>query len=458
MKPFRDDYTDFSFREVDSKTMKVWITNNLDIQFNLTPSFSDEFVSPQFGGGQLYGGTTITSTPLPAIRCVAIDVTMNEWRAISEWLSPFATGRLRFSFNNKTYYNAKVGSAISGVSWIRANTKSHLGDLYIIQFSISFVTVGDYAALGIVDIAELGRSTTFGKLIMDAEGNLLHDAEDYSITGTNTSYTDVSQYANNPYYFPFILAEDTVSQQIEKYLVYNTGAYDAYPNFKIDDIGAGFRIVVDGLTIYDYDLNYLRAILGAEVYGSTGLVMYNGRMLESARDANGFKLLRSNYNRGRCVIKSGKPELFMGRVVNDVDDKDDIGDELKIYLDLPAPKYDRYGENYSISLFTEVRDGEFGADIYPITLDGVEYPILLKDHLFVKEGDKNSTIEPDSEGRIVLTIRKWMGQADSVYKKSNTKVYVSICNYSTVLVQQPNTVGNGSSLKGQFIMQTRGAI
>jgi hypothetical protein len=93
---FRDDYTDFYFNNLSSRNFKVWITNSNDLQINFAPSFSDTFTSPSFTQSRYYEGTKIEKQDIQ-VKMAAIGVTKQEWRAITEWLSPLAIGPLVFS-------------------------------------------------------------------------------------------------------------------------------------------------------------------------------------------------------------------------------------------------------------------------------------------------------------------------------------------------------------------------
>ena len=144
---YRDNYTDFIYNEVRSSNMKVWITNRNDISMAATPKFQDTFVSPTFGQGRYLTSTSVTQTDF-TLKCIAIYVTMQEWRAIQQWLSPLSSGKLQFQFNQFTYYYVKVSQQITGTTFVAGKMDKLLGDLYIIEFSITFTTVDDYAALG----------------------------------------------------------------------------------------------------------------------------------------------------------------------------------------------------------------------------------------------------------------------------------------------------------------------
>ena len=145
--PFRDNYTNFWFNDISSETMKVWVTNNKDLQFQLTPSFSDTFVAPVAARTRYHTGTTFTSSDIQ-VKCIAIGVTMQDWRAIQAWLNPLVRGRLHFDFNDKTYYDVKIKQQIKGNVFVAGSAPSLEGDSYNIEFTVDFTTVGDWAALG----------------------------------------------------------------------------------------------------------------------------------------------------------------------------------------------------------------------------------------------------------------------------------------------------------------------
>lgn len=192
---FRDEYTDFTFNGIRSSQMKVWITNSHDIKLAATPEFTDTFITSSFGSGQTYSQTNMTKTTF-SLKCLAIDVTLNDWRAIQGWLSPSVIGRLEFDFNDRTYYNAKISKAISGTTFVRGRVDKLLGDLHIVEFSIDFTTVDDYAALGLVSVGVIGKK--FGDAI---------DPTNYP----DIKYT-VESVANNKYYLPsFYKLIDTIS-------------------------------------------------------------------------------------------------------------------------------------------------------------------------------------------------------------------------------------------------------
>lgn len=145
--PFRDKYTNFWFNDISSETMKVWLTNSKDIEFKATPNFTDAFVNPVSSQIRYHTGTTFSSNDFQ-LKCIAIGVNMLEWRAIENWLSPLAKGKLQFEFNDNTYYDVKVSKQVKGTSFIAGTNHILNTDTYNIEFTVEFTTTSDWAALG----------------------------------------------------------------------------------------------------------------------------------------------------------------------------------------------------------------------------------------------------------------------------------------------------------------------
>lgn len=192
---FRDEYTDFTFNGVQSSQMKVWITNSRDLQFRLTPEFSDTFITPSFSNTQILNSTNITKSTF-SLKCIAINITMQDWRAIQGWLSPTAVGRLSFDFNTGTYYNAKIDKSISGTTFVKSGGNRNVSDRYIIEFTVGFTTVGDYAALGEVNVGVLEKN--FGNTLETWDTESQDDDLKYKIESVS----------NNCYFMPSIIKLD----------------------------------------------------------------------------------------------------------------------------------------------------------------------------------------------------------------------------------------------------------
>lgn len=228
---FRDNYTDFSFNDLHSENFKVWITNNHDLKHNMTPKFKDQFNTPTYGQFRYYEGSTIENQDI-TLNCVALNITAEEWRAITEWLSPLTIGKLRFSWNPKYYYMVKISKNIVGEQWVLNKVDPILGELYHVTFTIDFTTTQDWAALGEnnEDIVVRSVSNGYEKDSLDditsaAEGDIyyIQDQNKYYICnetyadGFDTSYWTELSYSdsifNNGYYMPSIISLPRVCEK-----------------------------------------------------------------------------------------------------------------------------------------------------------------------------------------------------------------------------------------------------
>lgn len=223
---FRDNYTNFSFNDLHSKNFKVWITNKNDLKRNMTPNFTDKFNTPTYGQVRYYEGTTIDKQDI-TFNCVAINITANEWRAITNWLSPLAVGKLRFDWNPHYYYVVKLSKAITGEYWALNNVDPILGNLYNVTFSVSFSTVYDWAAMGSpsesaihYSIPEDNIKDNWDEIVSAEVGNIFKIKDDYykcikKVTSASaldefneeywTPVTHDSSIFNNSYLVPTII-------------------------------------------------------------------------------------------------------------------------------------------------------------------------------------------------------------------------------------------------------------
>lgn len=156
---FRDNYTDFWFDDKNSVAFNVWMTNQHDIQNNLSPTFTDKFTTPTYAQQRYYEGTTFSQQDLE-VKCAAIGITRDDWRAIAEWFSPLKTGKLVFCWNPSHYYMVKVSKQPTNTIWALNRVDSVRGELYIVTFELQFTTVGDWAALTQPSVINFDLSVT----------------------------------------------------------------------------------------------------------------------------------------------------------------------------------------------------------------------------------------------------------------------------------------------------------
>lgn len=257
---FRDTYTDFSFDEIKSENFKVWITNNKDLQRSMSPNFSDKFNSPTYGQTRFYEGTTIDKQDFK-LSCAAINITLNEWRAITEWLSPLKSGKLRFDWNDKYYYMVKISKSITGSMFIKSKIDSVMGDLYTITFTVEFTTINDWAALGpycwqenyeLVTVDE--NSTTKVRNVNPSIYNNSYYIPQFieRIDGDNSK-----EYATD-YYISSINPDDKMTISIHNNNIYYYDTYESAEGGGEDGLLwkiSGDKVKVDGTKQYKHSFN-----------------------------------------------------------------------------------------------------------------------------------------------------------------------------------------------------------
>lgn len=224
---FRDKYTNFTFNDLKSENFHVWLTNKHDIKYNLSPRFTDKFNTPTLGQIRYYEGTQIDQQEIN-IQCAAIDITLDEWKAITEWLSPLKIGKLRFEWNPHYYYLTKISKQITAEVWNKSRIDPVLGNLYIVTFNITFTTINDWAALSdasegfvlrqddpkyeVDDILSLDKATQ-GDIYYDKETKRYYECIQTVTNTINPVNSDKywedctvnDSMFNNQYYMPIII-------------------------------------------------------------------------------------------------------------------------------------------------------------------------------------------------------------------------------------------------------------
>lgn len=222
---FKDSYTHFSFNELNSDNFKVWVTNNHNLKHNMTPNFKDQFDTPTYGQFRYYKGSTIENQDIQ-LSCIAINVTQNDWRAITEWLSPLTIGKLRLHWNPQYYYMVKVGKQITGEQWVFNKVDPILGNLYNVTFTINFTTVNDWAALGesnedivVRSVLNAYTKSSLESIPQATKNDIYYITNENKYYICNTTYdsyeykesywtllTHNSSIFNNSYYMPSIIS------------------------------------------------------------------------------------------------------------------------------------------------------------------------------------------------------------------------------------------------------------
>lgn len=255
---FRDTYTDFSFDEIKSENFKVWIINNKDLQRSMSPNFSDKFNSPTYGQIRFYEGTTIDKQDFK-LSCAAINITLNEWRAITEWLSPLKSGKLRFDWNDKYYYMVKISKSITGSMFIKSKIDSVMGDLYTITFTVEFTTINDWAALGPYCWQENYKLVTVNEnsTVRNVNPSIYNNSY-YIPQFIERIEDDNSKEYSADYYIPSINPDDKITISIHNNNIYYYDTYDSAEGGGEDGLlwmMPGNKVKVDGTKSYQHGFN-----------------------------------------------------------------------------------------------------------------------------------------------------------------------------------------------------------
>jgi hypothetical protein len=240
---FRDNFTDFAFNDIESKAMKVWITNARDIQEQLVASFQDHFITPSYTDGRHYAGTSITSQTL-TVKCAAVEITEKEKRNISQWLNPRAVGALTFGFDPYHYYNVKVASEIVADKWVRGRYHKELGGYtYIYNFTIKFITTDDWCKLG--HPVNLDLNSIF--FTTEETNKLIHPFQEISnYSNIEDAYNIFSNF-NNSYALPYVLpVKECFIQEPQEYDL------EKKPNISELDSSLGNFVSIDEDYVYAY--------------------------------------------------------------------------------------------------------------------------------------------------------------------------------------------------------------
>ena len=153
------------------------INSGDDLKFSSAPEFSDGFATPNLGDHSIYTGTTVSSKTF-SFRVALKENTYAEFQDVLKWLDKEATGYLIFDYNGDFGYMVKVAS-IGEASYV-----VQYDDKYNIEFDISFVTIGDWAAY------ELESGVLYRK-----PKNVNIAAESFTVTWTsdNAAMTNISK-------------------------------------------------------------------------------------------------------------------------------------------------------------------------------------------------------------------------------------------------------------------------
>jgi len=495
--PFRDEYTNFNFDNQDSSAFKVWVTNNRDIKIALTPDFSDSFISPQFGGVRYLNGTTVNKTDI-TVNCIAINVNMNEWRAICNWLAPNKIGKLNFDFNKNSYYNVKLSKGVSSSSFYNMGVHDKFnGDYRIIEFTLEFTTVGDYAAIGntnstslewkeeadvnyinnyycrnyVIEPQEISNWGYVGNITIDFrdvdsgtyqfgpynKDTGIHNILLYINISENQfrwsdDQTETWNNFNGLYTFPsgyYYLSIEGPNEGpplpvFQKAHLFNVGEYDEYPILVLNGIKKGFKVYFNNDLFYHYEFYHDTKKNNIVIDTKTGIVSYRGRPLEASRSFDGSILIKKGYNKGIPILPSGNPELHLAMIKEEFDSTTRT---MKLLLDYPLiNKYNT--TSLGINMFTGVdNDVSYSTDPYNVG----EYPYELENYVSAI----NCEVIDEDKRIVTIELGQWFGDIDSNKYNVGNKLYVSFCKPNFLRIEN---LDDETSFIGTYSSASRGAV
>lgn len=402
-------YTGFIFNDILSTDKKVFITNTQDKEINLTPQFDNEFISPSFQNRRYFLGTSVTHQDI-TISCIAIRVTMQEWKGIARWLSPTSNGQLRFLYNPNYYFDVKLDREIKGERYALRNKDKMSGDYYNVTFSVTFTTITDYAALGESFITPMGYD------------NSVEYYDNFYNSVTQETFSERLSILNlNEYGLPSTYSFDGFN-----FYVFNTGCYDMFYEINLYDKNfKEFKVFVDGQKQYEYKLKEELNGQRINIDSKNGLVLYNGQIIEAVKDVSSKVLDTTNpsFNIGASSIPSGKVETSLAVV-----QKPRVGEEEYKFFWLEDDFTILREPKFAIVLYAEkdyqkiYNEGLYNTGSYPM-----ESFIF-----FINEEESWQKIKFEDN---YIGIHNSFLEDCEYELKTNSIIHMSICNFSTLNIE-----------------------
>lgn len=323
---FIDKYTKFYYNNICSSSLGVVITNNHDLQMNLSPSFSDKFVSTTYGQTRYYEGTTVEAQNF-VLNCVAINVDKTQWGAITRWLSPLSSGPLTFDWNRNHYYMVKLTKATSGEMWVKGKKDKVLEDKYNVSFQITFTTIGDWAALGSGAIVRVKDENNPNNVNIKTAENFknnygvpfiidLENKTNYAVgwigedkKNIEVWYSDLEEkiFISGPAFLgDNSFAPTTIATSSQRFAIINPGSRDMYLNLYCTVKGE-FSISQNNETIVGFQTSNSTSSRIASYNGRNGYLTTGGRFVQDSGNFLADKTTTQTFS-----IKSGSPEIIKG--------------------------------------------------------------------------------------------------------------------------------------------------
>ena len=146
----KSNYIGFKFNGIevkpDASIYKGFIINDgEDLKFYNLPSFSSEYVTPQFGRKSYLLGTTEEQKVI-GFRIMLTSITLANYKKFLRAINPRAKGVLVFDYNENYGYDAKLSAVSEGIFTVVRDCDENQPDLYSVELELEFVTVGDWRA------------------------------------------------------------------------------------------------------------------------------------------------------------------------------------------------------------------------------------------------------------------------------------------------------------------------
>lgn len=172
------DYMHFTFDGLSSKYFNLIVQNNgQDLSYPSQPSFDNQIVSPLYQGASYLAGVNKKDRVFN-FNCWIDSISMKTLREIQNWLSLDKTGYLILDYNTNFKYKVKI-SSFSDLKHFAINQDGTSN----YEFSLSFITIGDFAATSNNKYSSLNGNNPDGFLrgVEDLDNNILYFYNTYNL-------------------------------------------------------------------------------------------------------------------------------------------------------------------------------------------------------------------------------------------------------------------------------------
>lgn len=146
-----DLFLGFTWNGVHSSVFETFITTDGEgLKFHNAPSVSNGFATPMFENKHYYTGTSYQRKSI-TLELAANGLTIAQYRKMLDWLKPGEVGFLQFDSDDYYGYKCVISNIGDGKKhFISGSTPKNY--TYLIQFSVTFETVDNYAKSKYINI------------------------------------------------------------------------------------------------------------------------------------------------------------------------------------------------------------------------------------------------------------------------------------------------------------------